>query len=345
MKHIFTVHSPITFFCAYEVVQHQKIKENDCIFICSNYKPPIDFGRQIKSYADTHQSVLSKLKNLNLIKSYDKYIQKIAGNNNFIAYVDLIHNYQRILITHNLCRGFHFIEEGMASYIEPNNLDISARLNGTLKFRNNTFKTYLNSILRVVRGYNLKLLTLPYFPLSYRYYNDVIFYSFSKHSFPGVLESKKIILQPTIDVFNKNYVKNKHVAFFVEESYFRNLNISQNETISVHDKTILRYKNILVNKTCYIKLGPFQNKNDSLWKTALDANDINYEFLAKDFVLDSYLALAKNCQVYGTVSSLLFYASIFGHQSFSNYSLLSQKNNVFNDLKIYWNKVNMIKDE
>ena len=65
-----------------------------------------------------------------------------------------------------------------------------------------------------------------------------------------------------------------------------------------------------------------------------------------DTIIAEWLFIqAKNLQVIGIVSSLLFYASIFGQQSWSFFEDIKEKpNNPFEKMKFYWDEVNHLID-
>ena len=122
MKHIFTIHSPITFFSACAVIFQEKLPHEDVIIINDGYNVPFKIGTIVDSYQQQEKGIWRKIKNFNLVKAYDQYIKELTHGQQFIAYIDLMHAYQRLLITHPNCVKFNFIEEGTASYVVPDNL-------------------------------------------------------------------------------------------------------------------------------------------------------------------------------------------------------------------------------
>ena len=50
MKHIFTIHSPITFFSACAVIFQEKLSHEDVIIINDGYKVPFKIGTIVDSY-------------------------------------------------------------------------------------------------------------------------------------------------------------------------------------------------------------------------------------------------------------------------------------------------------
>jgi hypothetical protein len=99
-------------------------------------------------------------------------------------------------------------------------------------------------------------------------------------------------------------------------------------------------ENDIGERPIYLKLRPNQQEQDSIWIKYLKIHQVNYQILPKKLVLEELFLDSENCKVIGTVSALLFYASIFGHEAFSNYALIPQKpKSVFDYLDFYWEKV------
>lgn len=104
-----------------------------------------------------------------------------------------MHAYQRLLITHPNCVKFNFIEEGTASYVVPDNLLFITNGANQVTFRNKNNKQLAISLFRVMRGVNIRVLSLPFNPQSYAGINEIKFYTFSEHGFPGIEREKNNI--------------------------------------------------------------------------------------------------------------------------------------------------------
>jgi hypothetical protein len=65
-----------------------------------------------------------------------------------------------------------------------------------------------------------------------------------------------------------------------------------------------------------VKFHPANKKSQALLDI-LDSLGINYHVIDLDTPLELVFVKSKNLKVYGLFSSLLFYATITGHQSFS----------------------------
>lgn len=126
MKHVFWVHSHITFYMAIAVIKSQCLNNSEIVFLTdrkyqNNYFQYImnDFsGYAGKLSPLTLKSVLNLRK---IIKQLDRQLIKILQNDDYVVYLPhLAHPVYQILITNKHCRGYHFIEEGLANYVTKN---------------------------------------------------------------------------------------------------------------------------------------------------------------------------------------------------------------------------------
>ena len=347
MKHVFTVHSPVTYFCACNVVLHENLNPENVIFLYSSYTPKESIGSLLPSFQEKHKSLWSKILTFNITKKHDSYIDTICTGHDFIAYIDLAHYYQKLLITHRNCHVFHFIEEGTASYLAPQTLQELTRIESQSNFRFESIKSKFRSLLRIFRGYNLKLLAIPYFANAFSSLSGIRFYGFHEDVFPGVPEEKKIILcakslQHTAKKSNESQNLSDAVIL-IEESYFRSYGVNKEHVASCFERSLIWLNNNLNEKQLLVKLRPGQKASDSLWITYLKKYDKAYELISDDEPLEEKLIDSSNCIVLGTVSSLLFYAAVFGHKAFSNYSFIDERPLSSFDYAIYyWNKVSLM---
>jgi hypothetical protein len=348
LKHIFSIHSPITYFCAANVVLHEQLNREDVIFIYTSFIPPDTLGIAVPSFYTQHSSLLKKLMTFNLVKAYDNYISNITNGEEFNAYIDLAHYYQKILVTHTLCQGFHFIEEGTASYLTPSNLGDLTRIESSTSFRFAGLQEKTRAIFRIMRGYNLKLLAIPYFANAFAFSVKSKFYGFDASVYPGVLQKKKIVLKPRSVTWFHSNDKDENIdisdaLILIEESYFKVYGIKKKIMQDCMDRTWSIIEKEIEHRKIFIKLRPGQNETNSWWPDFLKKRGVPYEILRHQVVLEALLVEARNCKVIGTISSLLFYAAIFGHEAHSNYALLEEKPAaVFDELDFYWEKVNQI---
>ena len=63
-----------------------------------------------------------------MIRATDRYIEEVCEGQDFVAYIDIVHYHQKILISHPNCDSFHFMEEGMSSYLAPREIGTLTRI-------------------------------------------------------------------------------------------------------------------------------------------------------------------------------------------------------------------------
>lgn len=347
MKYLFTIHSPITYFSAINIIYQEKIPSSEVIIITDNYKVPIEIGIIVSSYQNLEISIWDKIKKTNIVKAYDDYISKITGGDEFIAYIDLMHAYQRIIITHARCISFNFMEEGTASYVIPNNLYLITHGVNNISFRNTNIKQVYHSLIRVLRGTNMRLISLPFQPQSYSFLPNIKYYTFSEFGYPGVMAKNKMIL-------NINNIDDSFLNNFTIDLEFDNSFIWVEETFpeyyGVADKdyheAIMQVVEILRKRGVYeifFKLRPNRKIENSFLYDVLNKSELKITLIQDHVLVEVLFIRAKNITVIGIVSSLLFYATIFGQKSYSFYDLLKNKpQNPFDFMAFYWTAVNKI---
>ena len=344
MKHVFTVHSPITFFISFCIFKHLGISEDDAIIIASNYSVPIKFGRTVDSYEGLNTGVFVKFMKHNLPNSYDRYISDITNGHNFIAYVDLMHAYQRVLVTHENCETFHFMEEGTASYVLPDNLlELAHMTKKQTGFRVKGVKDLLFSLRRIMRGHTVSLLSLPYHPQSYKYFPNIKYFTFSRDGYPGVSSDKRVVLTPSLsddELSALTYITNMDDStIWVEEAYPRDYNVSEDLYVKAIKKTYTLL-NENQKERLFIKLRPKQNKEQSVLYRTLKEMDADFRVIPDEAVAEAIFVNSKNLTVIALTSSLLFYAEVFGHTAYSFYDILEGKpQTMYDSLPSFWGKV------
>lgn len=350
MKHIFSIHSPLTFFVSYAIIDHLKLDKEDVIFISKNYKVPID-DYKVYSIEYPKSKWYNYLQMCNLPAKYDLYIKKLTGGEAFIAYLTWITNYEKIIITNPLCKQFHFIEEGIPIYKENNDL-YSLTLNYPRQgFRIKSLfdKSILNALKTALSGFNQKLLSLHFHYMGYISLSGIKFYGISNNAFYNAPQSKKVILKPSpgSEVVRKmaKEIKLDNEVIWIDGSFGKDFGFSENQYHKAIHKAIDRLEKMnLLKRIMYLKLRPNDlNLDKSYLIKALKNKEYHVEILPDNIVLESVFLLSKNCIVIGALSTALETAQVFGHKSYSIISLFEKRNEMYiNQLTGYWKNVKML---
>lgn len=124
MTHLFFVHSNATHRCALGVIQLKQLPGNDCVFVCArDFVCPgipdeaVQSGSSFRDRVGGMGSVMEVLRSRDKTKAADSEITELAQNKPFHAYIP--HSYYPPIqwaLSHPLCQGFSYIEEGVTSY-------------------------------------------------------------------------------------------------------------------------------------------------------------------------------------------------------------------------------------
>lgn len=351
MKHLFTIHSPLTFLMAYTIVEQLKLPLKDVILISTRYQVPVDGFRVEASFHDLYAKWYQKLLNFNLPNSYDRYIDRLTDGEPFTAYVDLMSYYQKILVTHERCRAFHFMEEGNSAYqAEDNLMDLTwADRKHDYRVRGIADRGFRTALLRVIRGYNLRLLSVPYHYLAYSTFQGLKYYSFSNNAFYNAPPEKKVTLSPDPDRAEMLQmalnIRLKEEVIWIDGSNGRYTGLPE----SFYHRAIEAAIDSLVKKgwlkdKLYVKLRPgIKDIRSNHLVRILQDRKFQVEVLPDGLVLESLFITSNNCVVVGTLTAALEYAHVFGHRAYSIYGLFEEQPPTFFDrMTGFWKNVELL---
>jgi hypothetical protein len=350
MKHIFSVHSPITFLAAYSTIKYLELDKKEVIILSNNYNVPITDYKIVKSFYEArNKTFLQKLRYFNVPKAFDNYICEFVNEEKFIAYVDLMSYYQKILITHENCEEFHFIEEGNGTYQTRDDIDDITWIERKESFRTKFLD--LKSVLRVIRGFNLRLLSLPYIYTAYSNMDNTKFYSLSSNAYNCVNPDKRILVKPQKEDLNIKklagdlslnneciWLDGSNARYTgLDESYYRN---------AIQKAIPILRTNGALGKKVYVKLRPKEkNIEKNPLVSILKDHNIKVEVLPNNMIIEAFLMQSENCNVIGVMTSVLEYAHVFGHKSYSIYGLFEKQPPTFFDRMIgFWDNIENLKD-
>ena len=359
MKHLFLVHSPVAYLVSVSVINELKIDKEDAVIIFNEFAkiPSGSYtGISINEFYKSKglKKLFNTLRYFSIPQRIDRLVEHITGEEKFIAYIPVLHLLTKSLITHPNCYSFSFIEEGLTNYYKEETLQSLAMINSKDSWRSSFLKNtrrVLNEMYLVLRGYNFKLQTLPFSYSCYNAFTDVGFYCLSDQSFPLINQNKKVILpfeQKFFTSLKQQFdfdLSNKIV--WIGDASVKQRGFSESiymEGIQEGCANFIKEKN---QKEIFIKFHRDETKSmrKQIQKLFLD-NDISFQVIPDSVIMELLLFKSKNVTLVGVYSSLLYYASIMGHHSFSIYEFLKKeysealKNRDFN---FYWNEVELIK--
>ncbi|WP_158975122.1 polysialyltransferase family glycosyltransferase [Cellulophaga sp. L1A9] len=305
MKHIFFLHSHITYFVSIAVINYKKINKQDILFVTArNYTnntlknlKTIDLS---KEYDELNRIYINKFYSIYpYIKKFDKKLKFELKQESFTAYLPHVENkLMQLFATHKNCKAFNIIEEGGTSYA-PHFM--------TFQFNNiweSVIKKTFNSILSVFnnRFYYVKVYDIRTFKKS----EPTIFYSIDDRAFQGLPYTIKLI--PSIEDISISYKIDNSYALVLEGAVEQgNLNFN----------TLLKGIIEIISKEkfekIYIKYHPVQS-TDNRKKIESTFKDHNIQFfiIPDEIPFEQIAISSKNLHVLGFSSSLLFYSKAFG---------------------------------
>lgn len=319
MKHVFIIHSNITYLISCQVIKDKKIDDKDVVFLLHrNYKLPQTciFKKLLlhNEFVFTKNFILNYL-NLKLWKS--KLNKSINGY--FHAY--LPHTFIpkfAMIVDSNKCLRYSYIEEGLAAYNEKN----MVRINYSCwqNFKNN-LRYASQRLVNLLK--NHKHFT----------FND------DKYSASFVVNDQALLGAPNRVKISLNFDNNDIrqdfdcVIVFDAISIFGIINkVKTFELLT--DKIIPHIKNSKYKRVAF-KLHPEHYYSEVGVMEAVVLREILKSHLEdvleldRNFILEQYL-YSSRAVVYTYVSSLGFYAAIWGNSAYGLYNEISKLNNAFN---------------
>src|SRR5436309_2433551 len=119
MKHVFLVHSPITYLVSVSIISELKLPNEDSIIIFHEFDRIEQADLYISvSLNEFYTKTLSKklisyVRHFNLVRRMDTLLDAVLKGEKFVAYVPVLTRIGKSLITNAKCCAFNFIEEGL----------------------------------------------------------------------------------------------------------------------------------------------------------------------------------------------------------------------------------------
>lgn len=305
MKHIFYVHSYVTYLVTLGIVEHKKISDKDVLLITArggvnqsrfssidvNQRFPKLFG--IPCYG----TKLFYIKNHSIISSFDKSILRFCENDSFACYIPSDGHYlQQLLSTHSKCRRVYFMEEGLFSY------------NDEYRKKSWPFAGFKGVILRFLNTGNRN-----HHPSSI-VDTAILFTLFNVESYEGPI--KKICVMPDVS-------KIEYTGIRLKDSSILMMNAFKDASPVVIDKLLSIIEYFAVekkrkNETIYIKHHPYsdlelQEKVEHIFRD----NGVPYRVLDNKLNTELMLFHSENLSIYGFFSAAMLYGALMGHKAIS----------------------------
>lgn len=344
MKHIFVVHSNLTYLSALGVICKERLPLQDVVVISDMYvrEEPvkchyIDIKRPLKAVFQHPNKVLRPFKYV------DKKIGELIGHEDFILYVTAFFSLQRICVSHPLCKQFHFIEEGLSNYCDTLPLTaITAGIDELRLLRSKSLKYFLSDFLLLVKGYSAKIQALPFLYSAYLNTQGVKFFGFDENAYVGIRDVSVLdmrLIRENFKFESKYNFEDSHI-WLGTAVVITKLQELGDYIAAIEAGCIQRLKADSV-KHIYIKFHPVECETSRKETISLFRKyDIEITVLEDELVLELELMNALHVTIWGVDSSLMFYAAKLGLRC---NSIIKYLNGYLEyDIPVYWNVVHKL---
>lgn len=309
IKHIFYIHSNITQLVAEAYILKYNLNEDSHIIYPKRYKPKTNLNADYFPYFDElytynipGNNFLRKKKQCKEILGF---ISRINNGSKFIFYIPHLNiNTLRVVISHPECIDFMYLEEGILSYSILDDINF---------FMPSKKFTFFQSL-----GFGFSMQTA--FPDLNR-----TGICLNSNAFP-FLRNKIILERNIIELLLQSKEQYKNINFdnqaiLVFDSSVENKMVTIQEYLCSIIDSICFIQNRGIKKL-YYKFHPDQLLFDfyKYFKYYLESGvfSIEVEEIPQETSLELVFMSAKNITVLHTMSSLGYYANVFGHFTFSN---------------------------
>lgn len=333
MKHLFIVHSNISYLAALGVISHQGIAPRDIVIWGANYEMETPLPCRNIRLEGISRIWKHPYRYFSQVAWVDKQIDRATQGCKFIVYIPLLLDVCRIAVTHPHCAGFHFIEEGISCYCPSFPL-----WNHTKKYRASNV-TYRYSgirergtdLLRILKGYTSAMDSLPFLYNAYTATSHVGFYGFGDRPFYGV--ARETFTPLSFDRIRQHFAivpryQLDDSIILLGGSIVRTYNVTQDVYMTSIQKGVIdpiKASKQLRDRPIFIKFHQAETEESkAATRQLLQQNGMTYTEMQLDTIVELELLNARNVTLYGAESSLLFYAARMGHQVYSTIGYLPE---------------------
>jgi hypothetical protein len=344
MKYVFFVHSHIVYLTALAVIESEQMNKKDVLILSFDYScdiQPIKIVQLKEKPIHSWSTFYPEINKCN----------KLIGNEPFTAYIPAVYFHTQIIITNPNCKQFHFIEEGLSSYSNNENLNSFKSTywheDWFYSFSKKGLLSLGRDLLRVIKGYTLKLHTLPLYPSSYMGFKDVLCYGMDSKAYPYCpAERKKIldfkILKNVFDLSNyNNNLSNKFIWLGCDSVTV--FDLKKEVYLDGIKVGVIDYLSKLNIKSISIKFHP--REIDYMKKQTIELftkNGFEIDIIKDQVSMELCFLNSKNLSLFGVTSSLLYYGALLGHRCYSVFDVIKGEYEplmMHKDFSFYWDKV------
>ncbi|KZE82828.1 hypothetical protein AV926_06205 [Myroides marinus] len=325
MLHLFYIHSHITFYSSLGTIKVLNLSSNDVVFLLGrkykvkgNYEfVTVDVSNLSDQFSRIdYKKILSFNRN---VRKADNYLSQIIKDEEFVAYVPQVSSlFFQLLITNRHCKGYNFIEEGIANY----RIKLYSGSTNKVGFISQILIKFINSFSKRFMLYPSCLGMYEKLECSPRYY------LFNQPLFLSEFNVDKIDFLPEI---MKDKIDDCNVIIVFSASVEYSL-ISLNELTVLIERYIM-YCQLNALKKIGLKFHPMQSVEVKDIICSQFANE-DYSVIDDNVEVERLVKFNDSVVILGLESSVLLYAKVFGKNTLV-VSFISFYNNNLRKEKFY----------
>ena len=307
VSHIFYIHSNITYLASLSVIQEENL-QNPLLLFGRKYTNELITNDFHKIYLDHSIDVLNDISSSGcpwLVFKYAtslRHLKQIISKyskEGYVCYLPHVKNFlMQYFVMHKACRQFSIIEEGLLSYTNSKSI---------VKQTNRKFTdTFSGRIIRFLKYVNHANSSSVYFPIKARLTGVHLFFN---HRNENGDQKIKLLNWPNLKVKIPDFNNRK---IFIIDNLESNNFLDIKNYLSVYRSVFKEF----YQSDLDIKFHPANSPSLDIIHL-LDEQRINYRLIDPNIPLELVFLKSKFLKVYGLFSSLLFYASLMGHESVS----------------------------
>ena len=301
MKHLFYIHSYVTYLAALGVIEHKCINDEDVAFICGR---GVAFNDRFKSLnvnnafpslalQPTYGTRWMYLKKRKDIFAFDQIVSELVDGKQYFCYLPSNNHFLlQLIASHKLCVGINFIEEGLSSYDEFFYKKLWP-FNGPFGL----LKRIVNTGCRNVHPEKI--------------ISEGTLFTLFGHSFYKSDIHKECVM-PDVSRIPYSGIKMESTNLLMMNA-FRDAN----DTVRRGLLDVLGKSTKGLNEI-YIKHHPYSDEKFKVdLEQTLMSSGIEVHLIPEDTPTELMLFNSCNLNIYGLCSSTMMYGALFGHKAYS----------------------------
>ena len=314
MKHVFVIHSNITYLAVLGVMIKENIHQEDVVIVSQMYEREVPIKCHRFKQIPLGKLLLHPFSIFSEVKRIDSYVESLVHHEKYIVYVEALYPFHSVIATNKLCVRINFIEEGFSAYPNTMSFDSHTMNYDKSSFRYLSLKDRFRDLYSLMKGYPIRLHAIPSFFNAYYDNSQITFYGFGEDAFNGVSNKVQISLRDVKDNFQwESLLLLKDVDIWLGTNCCTRENYPIEKYLAAIHKGMIQTMKEKNRKRVLIKFHPVESEESKKTTIALfENNDIEVQIIPNDVILELELFNADNIRIYAIDTSILIYASFLG---------------------------------